>query len=58
MDLIKYAYNFNYQYNMAKTNNNYTNTSITPKLNESIEDLKIEKRIKLFIKYFDIGRDR
>jgi hypothetical protein len=51
MDLIKYAYNFSYQVNMSKTNNNYTTT---PNLNETIEDLKIEKRIKLFIKYFDI----
>jgi hypothetical protein len=51
MDLIKYAYNFSYQVNMSKTNNNYTTK---PNLNETIEDLKIEKRIKLFIKYFDI----
>jgi len=54
MNLIKYAYNFSNQYNVAKTNNNYTTTPNIPKLNESIEDLKIEKRIKLFIKYFDI----
>jgi len=52
MDIIKYAYNFTtYKYTSPKTNSNYT---INLKSNTPNDDLKLEKRIKLFIKYFDI----
>lgn len=52
MDLIKYAYNLTtYKYTSPKTNSDYT---INLRLNDPNEDLKVEKRIKLFIKYFDI----
>lgn len=52
MDIIKYAYNLTtYKYTSPKTNSDYT---INLKSNIPNEDLKIEKRIKLFIKYFDI----
>jgi hypothetical protein len=52
MDIIKYAYNLTtFKYTSPKTNINY---NINLKLNDPNEDLKIEKRIKLFIKYFDI----
>ena len=51
MDIIKCAYNFSYQYNVPKINNNYNNVQ---KLNNTNEDLKIEKRIQLLIKYLDI----
>jgi len=52
MDLIKYAYNLTtFKYTSPKTNSDYI---INLKLNDPNEDLKVEKRIKLFIKYFDI----
>jgi hypothetical protein len=51
MNYIKCAYNFSYQYNVQKENNSY---NIIQKLNNTTEDLKIEKRIKLLIKYLDI----
>jgi hypothetical protein len=51
MDIIKCAYNLSYQYTVPKINNSYNNVQ---KLNNTNEDLKIEKRIQLLIKYLDI----
>jgi hypothetical protein len=51
MNYIKYAYNLSYQIKSPTTNNTY---EAKLKLNEPPEDLQLEKRIKLFIKYFDI----
>ena len=51
MNYIKYAYNLSYQIKSPVTNNTY---EAKLKLNKPPEDLQIEKRIKLFIKYFDI----
>jgi len=45
------ASNFSYSFRAPVTNNIY---EAKLQLNTPIEDLQIEKRIKLFIKYFDI----
>jgi hypothetical protein len=51
MDLFNFTNSFSYKFKTPEPHKNFT---YELKIKNPPEDLKIEKRIKLFIKYFDI----